>query len=224
MSNNKGTPTKIGDVYGKLTVLEIVNRHNVLCLCACGSKFNTWLRSLRSGNTKSCGCLRKEVRIGNKNSFKHGLTGNPIAGVYHNMIRRCYNVESEKYQIYGGRGIKVCEEWRASIEKFAEWAFSNGFDPKLQLDRKDNNGDYCPENCRFVSQSINCLNKNKYSNNTSGFIGVGRSGENWYYRLQVDKVNYYKSGFKTALAAAKGRDSFIRANKIPTTLNFPNEA
>ena len=78
MSNNKGTPTKVGDVYGKLTVLEIINRHNVLCLCACGSKFNTWLRSLRSGNTKSCGCLRKEVRIGNKNSFKHGLTGNPI--------------------------------------------------------------------------------------------------------------------------------------------------
>lgn len=74
------------------------------------------------------------------------------------MRNRCENPKREKYKDYGGRGIKVCDEWH-NVSNFVSWALNNGYEKGLQLDRKDNNGNYCPENCHFVTPKENSRNR-----------------------------------------------------------------
>ena len=88
----------------------------------------------------------------------HGLTDHPIRTTHNCMLKRCYNKNNNRYHIYGGRGIEVCKEWH-DLKTFSEWAFNNGFKPGLQIDRIDNNGNYEPSNCRFVSRSENIRNR-----------------------------------------------------------------
>lgn len=75
------------------------------------------------------------------------------------MKRRCYNIKNKRFNRYGGRGIKVCEQWRNNFIAFESWAIKNGFNKNLEIDRKDNNGDYTPNNCRFISQVENARNR-----------------------------------------------------------------
>lgn len=86
------------------------------------------------------------------------LRRHPLYAVWQTMRRRCADPRHEKFPNYGGRGIVVCEEWRASSRAFIAWALVNGWQPGLQLDRRDNDGPYSPGNCRFVTRSVNRLN------------------------------------------------------------------
>jgi hypothetical protein len=121
----------------------------------CGEKVE---RNLGNGKkNKSCGCSRI------KHITKHGMRSSvgfthPLYIVWSNLKRRCYKPKQTKYQYYGGRGIKVCDEWKNSFKEFFDWATKNGWNDGLQIDRKDNNGDYCPTNCRFVKPIINIQN------------------------------------------------------------------
>ena len=100
-----------------------------------------------------------EAKIGRKgNATRHGLTGTKLYGVWQNMMTRCYNPNNDKYDYYGGRGIKVVEEWH-DAENFFTWAQMNGYEEGLQLDREDNDGNYGPYNCRFVTSSTNARNR-----------------------------------------------------------------
>lgn len=90
--------------------------------------------------------------------MKHGLTGHPIYTTHSKMMRRCYEERNNRFYRYGARGIKVCPEWH-DLKEFAKWAFANGFEHGLQLDRINNDGDYEPDNCRFVTQSENIRNR-----------------------------------------------------------------
>ena len=104
------------------------------------------------------------------------------------MMSRCYNQNRSKYKDYGARGIKVCEDWH-DIRVFAKWCKENGYKPELQLDRIDNNGDYCPENCRFVSPRENSQNKRN-----SNKITVGRETlcvSEWARRLNISPYTIY---------------------------------
>jgi hypothetical protein len=91
-------------------------------------------------------------------NVKHGLVDHPLYGVHNSIIKRCYNPNCKSFKNYGGRGILVCDEWRYNFESFYLWATENGWEPGLEVDRIHNDGNYSPENCRFVSRSVNTRN------------------------------------------------------------------
>lgn len=169
--NKKGVP-KI-DMKGKqftyLTVIDYAGttgrrRTMWLCECKCGKRVKVDGAHLRDGHTKSCGCYNRE-QISNLNK-KTGKTNTRIHYVYWNMRNRCYRESDSNYQSYGGRGIRVCDEWLGEhgFENFLEWAELSGYKPDAKrgectLDRIDVNGNYEPSNCRWVSQSVQCNNK-----------------------------------------------------------------
>lgn len=160
-----------GQRFGRLLVIGFAGRNhskNVTwkCQCDCGNTRIVSSSNLRAG-TKSCGCLLRESATAKLPKPKHGLFGTRIYGVWSRMIARCENKNVRSYPNYGGRGIKVCDEWRNSPESFAEWAFATGYDPdapifECTLDRIDVDGDYCPENCRWVD--IKAQQNNKRNN------------------------------------------------------------
>lgn len=90
--------------------------------------------------------------------FKHGLTGHPLYSVWNGMKRRCTNNKDQAYYNYGGRGISVCDEWHGFLP-FYNWAINNGWEKGLTIDRKENDGNYEPDNCRFVTRLVQASNR-----------------------------------------------------------------
>lgn len=159
--NDKGQfiPSHIdltGQRYGRLLVVKdlgkINGKYRSECVCDCGNTTTVQNDSLRSGNTKSCGCLVK----------RHGGSKTRLYVVWLGMIDRCYHPSSERYKNYGGRGITVCDDWK-NFHGFRKWALSTGYDEdalrfECTLDRIDVNGNYEPSNCRWIPMSEQCQN------------------------------------------------------------------
>lgn len=114
------------------------------------------LNNLRNGQSQSCGCRHREIVSANR---KHGDWNKQLYKVWCAMKQRCSNPNSRVYGYYGGRGISVCREWQESYLTFREWATASGYERGLTLDRIDNDGDYEPSNCRWVSMSVQNSNK-----------------------------------------------------------------
>ncbi|MCK4786848.1 MAG: hypothetical protein KAV87_24020 [Desulfobacteraceae bacterium] len=171
-----------GKKFGRLTVLEYAGiRPDGSALwqarCDCGTLRIVGSYSLRSGRTKSCGCLQKErvreAMNGNSWGKTHGLSANPLHRVLRGMKARCYNKNAINYERYGGRGITVCNEWRTNSILFIQWATVAGWKKGLQIDRIDNNGNYEPSNCQFVTPKVNSQNRRStVLINTGTFIGT----------------------------------------------------
>lgn len=140
-----------GQRFGKLIAIERCGTdkwQNALwkCKCDCGNETVVKCNNLRSGMTLSCGCLKRE------NALKHGGSHTRLYRIWHGIIRRTEDSKRKEYANYGGRGIRMCQEWRNDFAAFREWALNNGYSDDLSIDRIDNNGDYTPSNCRWVSK------------------------------------------------------------------------
>lgn len=153
----------IGQKFGRLIVLEECkerNKHNqkiYKCRCDCGNI--TYVRGykLRSGYTKSCGCLRHETH-----ALKHGKRHTRMYTIWLNMKDRCSNKNTPSYKNYGARGIKIFDDWLNDFQAFYDWSMNNGYQEDLTLDRINVDGDYTPSNCRWATakQQANNTRKN----------------------------------------------------------------
>lgn len=157
--------------FGRLVVVSragtVKGKATWNCQCDCGGVSVVPTTHLKSGNTKSCGCLRAD-----SNTFKnktHGMRNTRLYYVWCAMKKRCTNEKDKRFSSYGGRGITVCEEW-LSFDGFYSWSVSSGYKPGLTLDRIDNNGNYCPENCRWITNK-------EQQNNKRNNIFVTHNGE-----------------------------------------------
>ncbi len=130
--------------------------------CDCGNIKLIPARNVLVNGTKSCGCLKAE-----RNKRKESKTR--LHSIWANMKGRCYNKKLKEYKNYGGRGIKICEEWN-EYKNFKEWALNNGYKENLTIERIDVNGNYCPENCKWITLAEQCLNKR----NTLHYLYKGR--------------------------------------------------
>lgn len=175
--------------FGRLTVVEEVTPSispsgyksvRWLCTCSCGSGKEVLVTTahLRSGNTKSCGCLHKE-KVSN-----HNKSGTPEHNTWRNIKARCYNKNNEDYPDYGGRGIKMCSRWLDSFENFFE---DMGPRPsnKHSIERIDVNEGYSCVNCKWIENKNQARNKRKRKDNVSGKTGVRKHSVkgNDYWRV-----------------------------------------
>lgn len=177
----KTNPKKIdltGQLFGRWTVIsQNGNRKGGaalwLCRCVCGEEKNVSGTDLRSG--KSTGGRKKCVFYPQQENptpkkTRHGGSGTRLYNTWRNMHQRCSNQEKHNYHRYGGRGIRVCDEW-ASFPEFQEWAMANGYSDKLTIERKDSDGNYCPENCTWADALTQARNR--------GFVHRSPDGRAW---------------------------------------------
>lgn len=171
-----------GMKFDKLTVISrIENPYSGstsaiwLCKCDCGNYTKRDSHSLTYKEKNSCGCDQ---------SYRHkthGMTDTRIYNIWRGMKNRCYCKSNIKYKNYGGRGIKVCDSWLCDFQSFYSWSISNGYSDNLTIDRIDTNGDYTPDNCRWITakaQNYNKRNNRKYEHN-----GINKTVTEWAAEL-----------------------------------------
>lgn len=159
-SLRKDAKSMIGEKFGRLTVVEFAGHKNgrVIwrCECECGNTIICNGSNLRSGQ-QSCGCGKK----GRVSYIKHGLRHSRLYNIWCDIKKRCYNPHCIGYKNYGGRGIKMCDEWYNSPSSFSKWAIDNGYSDDLTIERKDYNGNYEPGNCTWIPRKKQALNQSR---------------------------------------------------------------
>lgn len=165
----KLAPMAAGQRYNRLTAMERLgsNRNGMSIWrfrCDCGYLIEVSASSVRTENTKSCGCIRSE---GGTKNRKHGMSSSKIYHAWHKMLMRCINPTVKAYPYYGGRGVTICERWHKFENFYADMGPRPS--PKHSIERIDNDGNYCPENCKWVTMAEQ--NSNKRNNIVVEFWG-----------------------------------------------------
>lgn len=202
MKNLNRTNNLIGRKFGRLTVIGIDDRGTRktywVCQCDCGNIKSARSDSLQCGAIKSCGCMKKEQdRVNLTANHIHKQSGTRIYEIWQGLKGRCNNIHDTRYDRYGGRGIFVCEEWEHDFEAFYKWALSNGYKDSLTIDRIDNDGNYCPENCRWATVKEQCNNRETTIKITIG--NATKSLSEWCEIFELDYSTtiqkYHRNGF-----------------------------
>ena len=194
--------------YERLTVISKSDRKARdtywLCQCVCGTFTEVTTNHLTSGHTTSCGCWGK-TRAAAHNTT-HGLTKHPLFYIWQSVKDRCCNPNNIRYSRYGGRGISICKEW-LTFQIFYDWA-KGSYRKGLQIDRIDNDGNYEPSNCHWVSQTVNARNK-------SNTIWVNVDGE----RLALPEAleRFGKCSYRAAYKRIKKGWDPIEAVSTPSS-------
>lgn len=163
-----------GRRFGRLTVIRRLKpeevkteQYNWWCKCDCGNEIAASANKLKTGHTRSCGCLKNDFSIGDA-TRTHGMRHTRLYTIYASMKQRCYDPNRENYKYYGAKGVKVCDEWLGEhgFENFYSWAMSAGYDEskpwtEMSIDRIDPYGNYEPSNCRWTDSKTQALNKRK---------------------------------------------------------------
>lgn len=162
---------QIGEKFGRLTVISRNTKEKKwTCICECGNTVSVIASNLNKGNTKSCGCLQRDIR--SITGKKHGMEGTKIYHVWKSMKQRCFNSNHKSFKYYGGRGITVCDEWKNDFQAFYDWAMANGYKEGLTIDRIDANGNYEPSNCEWVTQKQNNSHRRLGRNKNGQYASV----------------------------------------------------
>jgi hypothetical protein len=182
----------------------------------CGTEFRANTQNILRGTTKSCGCYQK--RRASETNKTHGLGCTRLCAVWREIKTRTLNPKNKRYSDYGGRGITICDEWENDFMSFYNWAMSNGYEENkgLSIDRIDNDGNYCPENCRWTTSTIQTRNQRVYKNNSSGYKGVNyhKSTGKYRARISVNKKSIYLGLFPTAEEGAIAYNNYIIENNL----------
>ncbi len=178
--------------FGRLVVLErdIKPEYKTTfwrCKCDCNNIVSVRRNALLRGATKSCGCF--QVENARKLSTKHSGGKTRLYNIWKSMRKRCNNEKDRAYRYYGGRGIKVCKEWE-DFENFRKWAYSNGYTDELTIERKDVNGNYCPENCTWITQAEQT--NNRTSTRYLEYNGKRMSMADWSKETGIEEYNIFQ--------------------------------
>lgn len=205
----------IGQKFGRLTVIGDGLHENWVhkweCKCKCGNIVLVDTSKLTTGHTQSCGCLQKERT--SKASLIHGKSKSRIHKEWRSILHRCKNPSASHYENYGGRGIKVCDEWQGEngFLNFYKWSMENGYADNLTLDRKNNDKGYSPDNRRWVTHQENCWNRGARKDSRTGKAGVTmvvtRTGKIKYRScIMVNGKNIHLGYFYNLDEAIKARE------------------
>lgn len=204
----------IGERFGRLTVVE--SRYEkgngyFECRCECGNTISVQRANLLYGKTKSCGCMNAERSI--DPIHKHRLYA-----TWCGMRQRCLSAKSVHYENYGGRGIQICDEWANDFLAFEKWAYENGFEEGLTIDRINNDGNYEPSNCRWATYSVQNSNQRKRTPCRRYEIdGVKKTQKEWCeeYGVHAATVRYRVSKMGMTLKEALTAEKLHEGNHNP---------
>lgn len=182
----------IGKKFGRLTVIKYYGSNKYgrslwLCQCECGNEKVILGNSLLSKSTLSCGCYNKEI-IKKVNS-KHNMSNIKLYKIWGAIKTRCYNKNFIYYNNYGGRGIIMCDEWKNDFSKFYIWAIENGYKDGLTIDRINNNGNYEPSNCRWMTRPEQ--NNNMRKNIIINYNGKEKTITQWATEFNLNRTALY---------------------------------
>ena len=195
---DKRRKVQVGQVFGRLTVIGVPFYIPVgnggrfqfaVCECDCGK--NTAVRAdhMRSGRSRSCGCLSVDTAVATMT--KHGMTidrtTNRLYFIWKGMLGRCNDEHNSSYKNYGKRGIRVCDEWM-DVKSFVGWALSNGYREDLTIDRIDNDGNYEPSNCRWANMTEQ--GNNRRGNRWIEAFGERKTMSEWLADERCSVNNY----------------------------------
>ena len=188
-----------GQKFNRLTCIKCIgsNKRGLsiwLCKCDCGNIITALGYQVKNGNTKSCGCLKREVII--KRNTIHGLCFDKngkksrLYGMWHRMKQRCFDSNCDDFKLYGNRGITVCKEW-LDYKPFHDWAMSHGYKKGLMIERNNNNGNYHSDNCEWATAKQQA--RNKRNSRFIIYLGKRKTLAEWSEILNIGhKTLFYR--------------------------------